>query len=97
MNCTVFPTLTFGLAGVISILVTVDDDTVSPVVPVTVTPAFTNVVLMAVEPDFMGVARPFEPEALLMAATVLFEDFHVTWVVRSWVELSEKIPVAVYC
>ncbi len=38
---------------------------------------------MVVEPALMGVTRPLEPEALLMDAMVLFEDFQVTWVVRS--------------
>ena len=52
---------------------------------------------MVVEPALMGVTRPLEPEALLMAAMVLFEDLQVTWVVRSWVDASEKFPVAVNC
>jgi hypothetical protein len=95
VNCRVFPTATLGLAGVITIPVSAADDTVSAVDPVT--PALTKVALTVVEPALMGVARPLEPKALLMDAMVLFEDFQVTWVVRSWVDLSEKVPVAVNC
>jgi hypothetical protein len=38
-----------------------------------------------------------EPAALLMAATVVDDDFQVTDVVRFCVELSEYVPVAVNC
>ena len=35
--------------------------------------------------------------ALLMVATLVVAEAHVTWLVRFWVELSEKVPVAVNC
>ena len=89
------PTLTLGLAEVTSMLVNVDDDTVSPVEPVLLTPASVIAALIVVEPALMGVNSPLEPAALLMVATALPADFHVTWVVRSWVDASEKVPVAV--
>ena len=40
-------------------------------------------------------AIPCEPLAFEMVATAWFEDDHVTEVVRSRCELSEKVPVAV--
>jgi hypothetical protein len=55
-----------------------------------------KVAVMVVEPIALAlaVARPFEPDALLIVATPVFADPHVTEVVMSWVELSEKVPVA---
>ena len=50
-----------------------------------------------VNPTPTAVARPSEPSALLMVAKVSADELHVTCVVRSWVVLSEYIPVAVYC
>ncbi len=44
-----------------------------------------------------GVAFPLEAIALLMVATDASDELHVTDVVRFWVELSEKVPVAVNC
>ena len=35
--------------------------------------------------------------AALIVATEVVADAQVTWPVRSWVELSEKVPVAVNC
>jgi hypothetical protein len=40
-----------------------------------------------------AVARPLAP----MVATVVTEETQVAALVRSWVELSEKVPVAVSC
>lgn len=34
---------------------------------------------------------------MLIDAIPVFDELHVTVVVRSWVELSENIPVAVNC
>jgi len=77
-------------------LVKVDDDTVSPVDPVTLEPpARATVALIVVAPALRGVNNPWEPTALLMVATALPADFQVTWVVRSCVDISEKVPVAV--
>src|SRR5262249_61788778 len=48
---------------------------------------------MLVLPTSTAVARPVP----LMVATPVMEEAQVTWVVRSWVEVSEKVPVAVSC
>ena len=99
MNCWVLPTATLAMAGVIVMPVSLADDTVSPVV--LVSPA--KVALIVVKPALIGVTRPLEPKALLMAAMVLLEDLQVAWEVRSWVNIfdeldtSVKFPVAVNC
>lgn len=49
------------------------------------------------EPTATGVAKPFDPPALLMDAIVESDELQITEVVRSFVELSEKVPVAVNC
>ena len=48
-------------------------------------------------PVARAVARPCDPAALEMVATEVFAEAQVTWVVRSCVELSEYVPVAVNC
>lgn len=53
--------------------------------------------LMVVVPTPREVASPFEPAALLIVATPVAEEFHVTDEVRFCVELSENVPVAVNC
>jgi hypothetical protein len=45
--------------------------------------------VMALVPAATEVARPSEPEALLIVATEVVTDAQVTWVLRIWVELSE--------
>src|SRR5690349_4978826 len=49
--------------------------------------------LMVDVPVATAVARP----AVVMVATVVVADAQVTEPVRSWVELSVKVPVAVNC
>ena len=49
------------------------------------------------KPTDTPVASPSLPPALLTVAVAGLEDVHVTEAVRSAVELSEKVPVAVYC
>jgi hypothetical protein len=56
-----------------------------------------DVAVIVVEPAAAEVARPSEPAALLMVAAFSAEEYQVTDVVRSCVELSEKVPVAVNC
>jgi hypothetical protein len=70
--------------------------TVSPVDIDLVVPAIVSAALIVVLPIAIGVARPFEPTVLLMVATGLFEDLQDAWEVRSWVVVSENVPVAVY-
>ena len=52
---------------------------------------------IVVDPIPVPVARPFDPAVLLIVATVEDEELHVTEVVRSWVLLSEYVPVALKC
>lgn len=52
---------------------------------------------MVAFPLFTPVASPFEPEALLIVAALVFEELHVTAVVKFWVVPSEYVPVAVNC
>jgi hypothetical protein len=72
------------------------DVTVSPVDIDLYVPAIVSAALIVVLPIATGVASPFEPTVLLMVATALFEDLQVAWEVRSWVVVSENVPVAVY-
>lgn len=46
-------------------------------------------------PDPTAVANPFILAPLLTVATVLTEELQVTELVRSWVEWSENVPMAV--
>src|SRR5437773_161661 len=50
-----------------------------------------------VVPAATDVARPFDPLPLLIVATPGVDELQVTWVVRSCVVLSLKVPVAVNC
>ena len=56
-----------------------------------------NEALMVEVPTATPVARPCEPDALETVATEGFDEAHVTWLVRSSVELSEKVPMAMNC
>jgi hypothetical protein len=47
-----------------------------------------NVALTFVLPVAALEARPWVPGALLIVATPVVSEAHVTWVLRSWVELS---------
>ncbi len=53
--------------------------------------------VIVVEPAANDVATPYEPEALLMVAMAVSDEFQVTVEVRSWVVLSENVPMAVNC
>jgi hypothetical protein len=48
-----------------------------------------DVAVIVVEPAATDVAKPLEPAALLIAATIAADEFQVTDVVRSCVVLSE--------
>jgi hypothetical protein len=68
-----------ALAGVTSMLVSVSDETVSPVDPVTLVPASVSVALIVIGPPaLIGVTSPLEPVVLLTVAMVLLEDRQVT-------------------
>ena len=66
-------------------------DTIPPPVTVSVAVPETlpDVAVIVVEPAATDVTNPFDPAALLMAATAAVDDFQVTAVVRLCVELSE--------
>jgi len=87
VNCSVCPCVIVGLAGVTAIEVKVGGGrlTVSLVDPKTpLSDAW-----MVVEPPPTLVAKPLEPAVLLMVATVVADELHVTEVVMFCVLLSE--------
>ncbi len=93
MNCRVVP---FAILGVVGVTVIVDRFaavTVSVVLPETPP----KVAVIVVVPAATDVARPCDPPALLIVATAVLDELQVTWVVRSCVVLSLKVPVAVNC
>lgn len=85
VNCCVDPTLILGLTGAIATETRVAAVTVSVVVPDTVP----EIALIVVEPTPAEVARPFDPAALLMVATLAADVLQVAEVVRFWVLPSE--------
>src|ERR1700689_2960057 len=88
------PSAILGVGGVTAIDTSVAADTVkltgAEVVPF-------SAAVMLLGPAATEGASPFEPAALLIVATEIVADAQVTWVLRFWVELSEKVPVAVNC
>jgi hypothetical protein len=74
-----------GLAGVTAMETSVAAVTVRAVEPAMLPDAAVTVV----EPAATGVARPLEPAALLIAATPVLEELHVTDAVRFCVVPSE--------
>src|SRR2546427_13126807 len=82
-----------GFVGVTAIEERVAFVTVSVVFPETPP----KVAVIVVVPVATDVAKPCEPPALLIVATPVLDELHVTWVVRSCVVLSLKVPVAVNC
>ena len=93
VNCCVVPSAMDGSVGVTSSEVSTAAVTVSVVEPPRLLPG--SVAVMLVTPTETLVARPSLPGALLTVATVSSEELHVTALVRSWVELSLKVPIAV--
>src|SRR5256712_2850239 len=84
------------MLGVVGVTVIVDRFaavTVSVVLPETPP----KVAVIVVVPAATDVARPCDPPALLIVATAVLDELQVTWVVRSCVVLSLKVPVAVNC
>src|SRR2546428_456471 len=82
-----------GFVGVTVIVDRVAFVTVSVVFPET----SPSVAVIVVVPAATDVAKPCEPPALLIVATAVLDELQVTWVVRSCVVLSLKVPVAVNC
>jgi hypothetical protein len=85
VNCLVVPSAMLGFVGVIAMETSVAGVTVSVAVP----EILPDVAVIVVEPAATDVALPLEPAALLMAATVAFDELQDTAVVRSCVVLSE--------
>ncbi len=79
-----------GLVGLTPIDSSVAFVTVAVVVPLT-PPCVAVIVLW---PGVSPVASPLLPAALLIVATPVLDDAQVTELVRSWVVLSEYVPVA---
>ncbi len=88
VNCWVVPTAMVGVDGATVMDATVA--TVSVVEPET-TP---KVAVMVVGPVVMAVASPV---VLLMVATLVAEELHVTDAVKSFVVLFEYVPMALNC
>ena len=51
--------------------------------------------LMVAVPTVRAAADPLEPAALLIDATAVLDELQVAVAVRSWVELSVYVPIAV--
>ena len=85
VNCWVVPLTMLELAGVTAMDTSVAEVTISVAVPETLP----DVAVIVDEPAATDVANPFEPAALLIAATAVLDDFQVTPVVRFCVEPSE--------
>src|SRR5208283_3742291 len=82
-----------GLAGVTAMDTSVAELTVRAVEP----EMLPEVAVIVAVPAATGVASPKEPVVLLIVATNVFDELHVTDVVIFCVLLSEKVPVAVNC
>ncbi len=93
VNCWDVPLAMLWLAGVTDRDIRVAGLTVRVVDPETLP----DVAVIVAVPVATVLANPFEPAALLIEATPLFDEFHVAEVVRSCVVLSEKVAVAVNC
>ena len=93
VNCWVVPRAMLGLVGVIATETSVAGFTVSVVDP----DSEPDVAVIVVEPVATGVTSPAEPVVLLMPAIDDADELHATSAVRSWVVLSEKVPVAINC
>jgi hypothetical protein len=89
VNCCFVPFAILGLAGVIEMEPSVAGVTVSVEDPDT--PPDTAVIVQ--EPAAVAVASP----ELLIVETPVLDELQVAEAVRSWVELSENVPVAVNC
>jgi predicted nucleic acid-binding protein len=85
VNCLDVPSAKLGLVGVTAIETSVAGVTVNVELPETLP----DVAEIVVEPVDTEVANPFDPAALLIAATAVLDDFQVTPDVRFCVEPSE--------
>ena len=88
INCCVVPRAILGLTGVTPMDTRVAAVTVSVAVPAFPVAGSVAVIVMG-PPMANAVASPFKPAALLMVATAVFAEVHVTDAVRSFFVLSE--------
>ena len=79
VNCFVRPLAMLGLVGVTATDTNVADVTVSVVLP-EIAPLVAEIV---VPPTAAELAKPCEPAALLIVATLALDEAQLTWVVRS--------------
>ena len=93
VNCCVDPVVSEKTGGSTAIEINIAGVTVKVVDP----DLLPSVAVIVVDPTTTGVTNPFEPAALLMAATDADDEPQVTAVVRFCVEPSEYVPVAMNC
>jgi hypothetical protein len=93
VNCWVVPRAMFGLVGV-TLMERRNAGVTVRVVEPEMPP---EVAVIVAVPAATVVALPLVPAVLLMVATDAADELQVTDAVRSWVVLSEKVPVAVNC
>ena len=79
MNCCVVPAASETLDGVTATDTSAAGVTVREAVPL-IDPAVARIVVV---PGLTLVARPFDPEASLIGATLVFDELQATTVVRS--------------
>lgn len=90
MNCCFVPRARDEFAGVISI----DSNVASVTVSTVLEEIRPEVAVIVVVPPATEFTKPFDPLPLPMVAMLVSDELHVTAVVKSCVELSEKVPVA---
>jgi hypothetical protein len=93
LNCWAVPRAMLGFVGWIVSVTSVAGVIVREVELATLP----NMAVIVVVPIATGVALPVLPTALLMVAMDVVDELQVADVVRSWVVLSENIPVALNC
>ncbi len=75
----------------------IDSSTTGVTVSVVALEKLPDVAVIVVVPTATDLASPFEPVALLIVATVVFEELQETNDVRFCVKPFENVPVAVNC
>jgi small neutral amino acid transporter SnatA (MarC family) len=93
VNCWVVPLAMPGLVGVIATDTSIAGFTVRVVDP----DMLPDVAVTVVAPAATDVAKPCEPEALLIVATPALDELQVTAAVSICVVSSENVPMAVNC
>jgi len=86
VNCFVVPSGILGLVGVTAMDTSVAGVTVNAVLPDMFVAG--SMAVIVAEPVPAAVAKPDEPDTLLIPATPVEDEFQITDAVISWVELS---------